>query len=119
MAEFREHLTTLDADPQNTQALSALMQLASGGDADRGGLAHEAAARALDDARRTFRERGEIELVARLYDVELAATSAAPRRADLLLEKGRLLFEELHDEPQAVAAFRGVLEVRPEDTSAQ
>src|SRR5262249_6360081 len=73
---------------------------------------------ALDEARRTFRERGELELVSHLFDVELAATTEPERQADLLLEKGMLLFEELFDEGGAVQSFRRVLDRRPEDPNA-
>ncbi len=117
MADFQQHLSTLDTDPNNAQALSALVTLASAS-GDKGGLAAPNAARALDEARRTFRERGELELVGRLFDVELAAAPDRERQADLLLEKGRLLFEELFDERSAVTSFQRVLELRPDDPTA-
>lgn len=118
MADYQEHLSTLDGDPHNAQALSALVRLAAAG-GDKGGLAQPNAAHALDEARKTFRERGEMDLVARLYDVELAATGDRDRRADLLLEKGRLLYEELFDETEATECLQRVLELRPEDAGAQ
>ena len=135
MAESRENLSalvaTLDADPHNAQALSALVRMAQAGRGSE--LVAESSTRSaagvgagvgtpgamIDDARKSFRERGENELVAHLYDVELASTTDRARRADLLVEKGRLLFEELHDEPRAVEAFKAALELRPEDQTAQ
>jgi golgin subfamily B member 1 len=117
MADYQQHLTTLEGDPQNQQALSALARLAAAG-GDKGGLTQPSAAQALEEARRVQRERGEIELVARLFDVELAAVADRERRADLFLEKGRFLFEELYDENEAVECFQRVLELRPEDSAA-
>src|SRR5262249_2841418 len=105
--------------PHDKQALTTLARiLSAASDPERGGP-DEATARALDEARRTFRDRGGVELVSQLYEAELGATTSRPRRADLLLEQGRLLFEELHDEPRAVAAFKDVLKLRPEDGTAQ
>jgi tetratricopeptide (TPR) repeat protein len=116
MADYQQHLHTLDSDPTNEQALSALVHLAAAG--DKGPLSQPNAARALDEARRTFRERGELDLVRHLFDVELAAVPDRDRVADLLLEKGRLLFEELFDERGAVESFQRVLEYRPDDPTA-
>jgi tetratricopeptide (TPR) repeat protein len=116
MADYQLHLSTLDADPHNAQALSALVNLAAAG--DESPLANAGASRALDEARQTFRERGELELVARLYDVEMAANADRNRQADLMLDKGRLLFEELFDVGGAVDSFQRALERRPEDQTA-
>ena len=118
MADYHEHLSTLETDPHNAQALSALVRLAAA-TGDKGGLAQPNAAHALDEARKAFRERGEMELVARLYDVELAVTTDRDRRAALILEKGRLLYEELFDENEAIECLQRVLELRPEDPGAQ
>src|SRR5262245_10742124 len=113
MADYQQYLTILDADPGNAQALAALEQIASSG----GGLSP--AGKALDDARRAHRERGDLELVARLFDVELLGAPDSDRRASLLFEKGKLLFDELLSEDEAVECFRRVLELRPDDPEAQ
>jgi golgin subfamily B member 1 len=112
MADFQDYLAILDAEPNNDQALEALERIAGSGDGT--GLL-----RALDDARKTHRERGDLELVVRLYDVEIAAAADAARKADLLLEKGRFLVEELGSEESAVECFKNVLQLRPDDEEAQ
>jgi tetratricopeptide (TPR) repeat protein len=115
MADLQQFLAILEVEPKNAQALAALESFAS----TNGSLTEPAAKQALEDARKIHRDRGELELVARLFDLELGANQDAARRADLLLEKGRLLSEELLEEDAAVRCFREVLELRPEDAEAQ
>src|SRR5688572_16457061 len=111
MADYTQYLAILDAEPGNDQALAALERLAANG-------AAEELIRALDDARKTHRERGDLELVARLFDVELQAIADKHRRADLLLEKGKFLAEELLSDEAAMECFKGVLALRPDDENA-
>jgi tetratricopeptide (TPR) repeat protein len=85
-------LATLQLDPDDTAALKALAALHPNNGA---GVDPETLAKALADARRWHRERGDFELCLQLIDLELAWTKEAPRRADLLHEKGRLLSDEL------------------------
>lgn len=115
MAEYRQYLAILEVEPSNAQALAALERLAAQGD----GFSDPGASRALDDARRIHRERGDLELVARLIDVEIAAVPDRGRRADLLLEKGKLLADEFLNEDAAIECFQRVLELRPDDEDAQ
>jgi tetratricopeptide (TPR) repeat protein len=116
MADYQQYLAILEVEPSNAQALTALESLAN---ATNGALTDAAAARAFDDARKTHRDRGEIELVARLFEIELSAAKDQGRRADLLLEKGRLYADEFLDEDQAQKCFERVLELRPDDSDAQ
>ncbi len=116
MADYQQYLAILEVEPSNAQALSALESLAS---ASNGALSDAAAARAFDDARKTHRDRGEIELVARLFEIELTAAKDQGRQADLFLEKGRLYADEFLDEDQAQKCFERVLELRPDDSDAQ
>jgi tetratricopeptide (TPR) repeat protein len=113
MVEYQECLAILDSDPANPQALAALEQLGAKE------LASPDAAQALDDARKLLRERGELETVARLFDVEIRAAQSDARRADLLLAKGLLYAEDLLNEESAVECFHRVLELRPDDENAQ
>src|SRR5688500_18559811 len=107
MAEYQQYLAILEVEPNNGQALAALEQLAKNGEAGgNGGLSEPSAAQALDAARKTHRDRGELELVARLFDVELAAARDQSRRADLLFEKGRLFADEFLNEDAAVECFQ-------------
>src|SRR5262245_5491543 len=116
MADYQDYLAILDAEPNNDQALEALERALIDGvsSGDGAGLG-----RALDDARRAHRERGDLELVARLYDVEITAAPDSGRKADLLLEKGKFLVEELGSEELAVECFKNVLQLRPDDEEAQ
>ena len=88
MADYQQYLAILEAEPENDQALAALEVLADEGDLSDG------ASRAFDAARKTHRDRGAIELVARLLEIEIRGAKDQGRRADLLLEKGRLYADE-------------------------
>src|SRR5215510_8912291 len=97
--EIVRALATLEADPENADALASLAQLTEGGGnghgrgpAESGG--DTAVRRALGEARRVHRDRGDFELVVRLIDLELGVESDKQRRADLYFEKGKLLADE-------------------------
>ena len=103
-------LATLQLDPDNPQALEALMAVQPGGGADVDVPALE---QALADARRWHRERGDFELTLQLIDLELGWIREAPRRADLLHEKGRLLADDLLRGDAGLAAVQQALEAHP------
>ncbi len=124
--EIVRALATLEADPENADALASLAQLTEGGGNGHGrGAAKEdstadtAVRRALGEAKRVHRERGDFELVVRLIDLELGVETDKNRRADLYYEKGKLLADELLREEEAVRAFERVLELRPDDEGTQ
>src|SRR6478609_529311 len=123
--EIVRALATLEADPENADALASLAQLTEGGGNGHGRGAKEessadtAVRRALGEARRVHRERGDFELVVRLIDLELGIETDKNRRADLYYEKGKLLADELLREDEAVRAFERVLELRPDDEGTQ
>ena len=110
MADLLQFLAILDSDPDDAAVLSALADSATRG-IDASG------AQALGQAKKSFRDRGRFDVALRLLDVELAAT-AGPRRADLLIEKGQLLDEELLDEAAAARCYEEALGVRPGDETA-
>ncbi len=112
MAEYQEYLAIINRDPDDPSALSAIERLGESP------ISPEVAS-ALDEARRALRERGRLEVVSRLLDVEINAAPDESRRADLLLEKGQLHADDFLDEPSAVECFNQVLELRPGDESAQ
>src|SRR5262245_60562377 len=112
MADLLQYLAILDSDPDDAAALAGLVAQAPRAAGDPASLA------ALADARRNLRERGRVDVVARLLDVEIGAVAEPSRRADLLLEKGLLLEDDLLDEPAAVECFRQVLTLRPGDETA-
>ncbi|HYU16608.1 MAG TPA: tetratricopeptide repeat protein, partial [Candidatus Acidoferrum sp.] len=94
------------------RALLALEKLAPA-------LGSQEAQSALDAARESLRERGQLEVVARLFDVEIEAAPDVSRRADLLRKKGQLYVEDFLSEKDAIDCFRRVLEIRPDDEDAQ
>src|SRR3569623_183849 len=104
-------LATLQIDPDNTQALGALKRIRP---ANGSGVAPEALGRALTDARRWHRERGDFELCVQLIELVLPWLTDPARRANLLHEKGRLLADELLSEEAAQAALREALKSMPE-----
>jgi tetratricopeptide (TPR) repeat protein len=104
-------LANLQLDPDNAQALKALSGLKPGNGA---GVDPEALAKALADARRWHRERGDFELCLQLIDLELAWIKEASRRADLLHEKGRLLSDELLRGEAGLAAVQEALQAHPD-----
>src|SRR5688500_800402 len=104
MAEYQEYLAILDSDPTNDQALAALEKIMPL-------LATREAATALDQARESLRERGQLELVERLFDVELRAAQDTGRVAELLRRKGQLYVDDFLDEKNAVQCFRRALEL--------
>ncbi len=120
-------LAVLESEPDNADALAQLAGLSQGGGNGHGqgkGDKREAAAdlpmrRALTEARRIHRERGDFELVARLIDLELGWETDKSRQADLYFEKGKVLADELLREKEAVAAFGRVLELRADDEGAK
>ena len=100
-------LATLELHPDDSQALKVLAGVHPGNGA---GIDAEALSKALSDARRFHRERGDYELCISLIDLELAWTTTAARRADLLHEKGRLLSDELLRDEAGQACVREALE---------
>ena len=103
-------LTALQIDPDNAHALTALKRLRP---ANGGGVDSVALGRALADARRWHRERGDFELCVQLIDLELPWATDPARRAELLHEKGRVLADELLSEEAAQASLREAIEAVP------
>jgi hypothetical protein len=79
-------LATLQLHPDDSQALKALAAVHPGNGA---GIDADVLSKALSDARRFHRERGDYELCVSLIDLELAVDDGPRARADLLHEKGR------------------------------
>src|SRR5678815_4782486 len=108
-------LATLQLHPEDSQALKALAALHPGNGA---GIDADVLSKALSDARRFHRERGDYDLDVSLIDLELAWTTLAPRRADLLHEKGRVLSDELLRDEAGQATVREALEAHPGHAAA-
>ena len=88
MPEYQEYLAMLEGDPSDQNALVALREAVAELDSAE---AHSAIAA----TRESLRERGEIDAVLKLLDVEINAASDSGMRADLLLQKGHLFVDEL------------------------
>src|SRR4029078_5501881 len=108
-------LATLQLHPEDSQALKALAALHPGNVA---GIDADDLSKALSDARRFHRERGDFDLVVSLIDLELGWTSEASRRADLLHEKGRVLSDELLRDEAGQACVQEALEASPGHAAA-
>src|SRR5437763_7324248 len=108
--DVSEALASLQLHPDDTQALQALASLHPGNGA---GIDAEVLSKALSDARRWHRERGDFELCIQLIDLELAWTTVGARRADLLHEKGRLLSDELLRDEEGQACVKQAVEASP------
>src|SRR5262245_54988432 len=121
-AGILQALAVLETDPENQDALAALSALVEGGGNGRGSKAAAPdtnVRRALSDARKSHRERGDFDLTARLIDLELSFETDAERKADLYLEKGKILTEELLKDDEALRCFERVLELRKTDETAE
>ncbi len=112
MADLPALLAVLEHDPDDAQALAALVEAARHTSPDIRTARFAA-------ARKVFATRGRPDIVTHLLDSELAATSDLDRQIDLLLEKGMLLDGELLDAARARATFEQVLALRPDDTMAK
>lgn len=112
MAEYQEYLAILDSDPSNAHAIGALEKLLPS-------LPIDEAATALDAARESLRERGKIEVVVRLFDVEIRAAQDSAHVAELLHKKAQLYAEEFFTEKDTIDCFRQVLELSPDHADAQ
>jgi tetratricopeptide (TPR) repeat protein len=108
-------LATLQLHPEDSGALKALAALHPGNGA---GIDADALSKVLSDARRFHRERGDYELVTSFIDLELAWTTEAARRADLLHEKGRLLSDELLRAEAGQNCVREALDAAPGHAAA-
>jgi tetratricopeptide (TPR) repeat protein len=72
----------------------------------------------VESARKIYRALGDFRSVVKLYELELALTSEAKRRSDLLLGLGRVLGERLGDLEGAAQRLGEVVRLRPRDDRA-
>src|SRR5512140_2015463 len=98
MADLSSLLAVLEHDPDDTQALEALVAAARHTPPD-------VRASRFTATRKLLAGRGRPDVVARLLDVEIGTTGDTDRKVDLLLEKGMVLDGDLLDVPGARAAF--------------
>src|SRR4051812_4844774 len=108
--EYSTALATLKSDPVNPSALEVLTNLHPG---NGSGVDRETLSAALAAARGWHSEHGDAALVVQLLDVELSWTPGGAYRADLLVDKARLLDQELLHFEEARAAVNEALETAP------
>lgn len=114
MAELQQYLSILQTDPRNTDALAAVKQAVAAADAGARKRHLDAVAKLRD----TLYQRGEIDVVAQLFDIELDAASDDKRRIALLCAKGEFCRDELLDDAAGESCFTQVLELQPEHDDA-
>jgi tetratricopeptide (TPR) repeat protein len=120
MTDIVQALATLDSDPTQAQAKEKVSAQAKAAAQSSSEVAAQAKT-ALRDAQKRYRERGDAELWLLLCDVLLDSDllKTSTERAELLIEKGRVLCDELLSESQAEAAYQAALSVDPENETAQ
>ena len=109
-SEIQNALHILESQPDSAVALTQLAAAIEGGS---DGASDPSTGGALVEARRVHRERGDCELVARLIDLQLGWEKDPAARAELHVEKGRLLGDELLLEEEAEACFQRALLEKP------
>ena len=113
-------LAALEADPTQTDALGrAAVQAKAAGSAQ--GSAADAARAALQEALKRSRERGEFELWLGLADAlaDSGLLQSDEERADLLVERGRVLEGELLHEEDAEAAYQAAIKLKGDHEGAE
>ena len=112
MADLASLLSVLEHDPDDAQALAALVTAARA-------TAPDVRASRFAAARKVLAGRGRPDALVQLLDIELGSTGDPELKIDLLLEKGMVLDGDLLDVSAARAAFEEVRRIRPEDPMAQ
>ena len=125
---IRTALGVLQDEPDNDQAWSdlraALGYAPSTGDdgtVETGELGVDELAQLLEAARQAHEMRREYEAVAQLLAIEaaLAKRSGGEREAELVAELASIRDDILHDDAGAIAAYRRLLTLRPNDVTAE
>ncbi len=113
LADLEQEMAKLSA-----QHLARMERLASAPARHRQAEATPENLKLVESARKIYRALGDFGSVARLYDLELAFTTDAKRRADLLLGIGKVLGEKLGDLDGAAQRLNEVVRLRPRDDKA-
>ncbi len=118
---IRNALGVLQDEPDNEQAWSDLRETlgytSDEGTVDPGELGPAALAQLLEAARQAHEMRREYEAVAELLEIE-SALASGDREAELVSELATVRDDILLDDAGAVAAYRRLLTLRPNDTNA-
>ncbi len=112
MADLPTLLAVFEHDPDDSQTLDALAEVARAAPPEQRQARFAAARKALAG-------HGRPDAVVALLDVELAVATDANAKADLFLDKGLVLDADLCDLAGAHGAYASVLELRKGDQLAQ
>jgi len=118
---IRNALGVLQDEPDNDQAWSELREAlgytSDEGTVDPGELGPAALAQLLEAARQAHEMRREYEAVADLLEIE-SALASGDREAELVTELAQVRDDILLDDAGALAAYRRLLTLRPNDATA-
>jgi golgin subfamily B member 1 len=110
---IKSALGLLQDDPDHMGAWDDLRHLINGPGMDDAELT-----KLLDAARHAHEARREVNAVAQLLQIEVAAARGTPREAELLAELARVLDEDLLEDAAAREAYARLHELRPADGHA-
>jgi tetratricopeptide (TPR) repeat protein len=123
---IRKALGTLQDDPDHARAWSELVEALGFTSVDAGlspsadpEMTPEELAKLLEAARRAHEMRREYDAVARILELEVAASHGTDKEAALEAERARVLDDEVLDDARAVAAYRRLQTLRPGDVAAE
>lgn len=105
-------LAALERDPDDKEMLASLHKALTQSPSTK---ADQSVLRALGDARRTHRERGDFEVAAALFGLEAELRDDEAQRAELYFERGKLESEELLDEGAAKKSWLEAKRLHPKD----
>ena len=120
MTDIVHALAALDSDPTQAQAKEKVSAQAKAA-AQLSSETASQAKTALRDAQKRYRERGDADQWLFLCEVLLSSglVTLASEKADLLVEQGRVLCDELLSESRAEAAYQAALAADQENEAAQ
>ncbi len=103
---FSAYQEVLELRPSDTRAMESLERLAS---------EQEVGADAVDVLDRAYRDTGDVEKAARLYDVRIRLAETDGERVRLLQEVGEIWERDLNNPSQALETIRRAFELDPRD----
>ena len=112
-ADIKSSLENLLNRPSDPEALASVQSLLAGEDPSEDNLY------LLIEQVGLHQEAGNWDNAVALLDLALPLVEDEDERAELLLNKGRILEDELLEEEQALACFKEVLEIRPHDEGTE
>src|SRR4051794_5000937 len=121
---IRNALGVLQDEPDNDEAWRDLRQALGytsepDGTVDPGELGAEELADLLGAARQAHEMRREYEAVGDLLEIEAALARGSDREPELVAELAGVRDDVLHDDAGAIAAYRRLLTLRPNETAAE